>query len=806
MNSTLLDRLLGLSRLSWSDPGSHLGWRYELDPWAWVLVVLAAVLVASFSYKRLIGARSARVLLAAFRALIVLLVAALLAGPLLVLPQEQTEPDWLVFLVDRSASMTLQDVVRPSGRISRDAQLREGLQQHRDLFTKESGLAGNDRQLLWLGFDAGTFTIHPPHVDPGSLGEPRGRPTRLRTALEQALQRAAGRPISGIVLFSDGRSGEVMGNDLVRRLRQHAVSVFPVPLGEAIGPVDLSLGRVDAPERALVQDVVPVSVWVERSPPDAPVDPADVTVRLVDVATGEVLDEQTPANGDLGGPLHLVARSAHRGGATWRLELVYDPPTGGEPAELITENNARVLHIEFVDRPIRVLYVEGHPRWEYRYLKNLLIREKRIKSSILLIEADAEFAQEGDEPIARLPVNRTEMQPYDVILIGDVPPGYWGHDHVTLIRDHVAQRGAGLLWIAGPNDTPRSYDRSPLAGLLPMRHPGTVQRVDPVRGPLVVRPTGLARMMHVLQLRGQTPGAAEEQWPKDQSPKAQWPESLPPLLWALDTGPLKPTAEVLAEALGSSGEGTLTVPLLVSMRYGAGQSLFVATDETWRWRYGRGDLFFDQFWVQLVQLLGRGRLQQSSGRRAWLEVSHRKVGLGQAVVVEVSIQDRLLLNRDLSRIAVGVFEAADPDAGQLDRVELVPVGPGDRGPASEEAEEPTVFRAVWRPTVAGDLVLRVIEPALADLGIVQRLEVTRPDDEMLDPSADHERLRALAARTGGQVVSIEDLDDLAAVVPNRSRKTPADQSEPLWNSPLALLLVVGLLTVEWIGRKLIRLV
>src|SRR5690606_4567986 len=116
--------------------------------------------------------------------------------------------------------------------------------------------------------------------------------------------------------------------------------------------------------------------------------------------------------------------------------------------------------VDMVDRPIRALYVEGYPRWEYRYLKNLLIREKSIESSTMLISADRQFAQEGDVPIARLPRDAQEMAPYDVIIIGDVPGSYFSSTQLALIRDQVAMHGAGLLWIGGGQSTPRTYENT----------------------------------------------------------------------------------------------------------------------------------------------------------------------------------------------------------------------------------------------------------------------------------------------------------------------------------------------------------
>lgn len=852
----LLDRLLGLSKLSWADPRTTLSWRWPMPVWAWIFLVALAVGIAAVSYRRLLGPAWARAALATLRAAVILLIIALLLGPMLVLNQEKIEPDWLMMLVDRSASMRIRDVKANASTpapgtapgaapgisaplISRDRALHEALARKADLFGPEK--LGRDRRLVWLGFDAGTYEIDPPlqgvaapgmgeiNIDvaaasgnaqtrpgnsanaatpatrPAGTGEPDGQATAIRTAIEQALQRGAGRPLSGIAIFTDGQSPQSTTGDLVRRLQQQGVSVFTIPLGGDVQPLDISIAQVESPERAFVNDVVPVSVWIDRYPADAQIDPSHLTVRLVDVATGKTLDQRSPADADLRQPVRLSAQSASVGPAKWRVELTYDLANGLPGAAGAAGGNpAREVSVEMVDEPIRVLYVEGYPRWEYRYLKTMLVREKSIKSSMMLLSADRAFAQEGQMPIQRLPRDAAEFKPYDVILIGDVPPDYFTPEQKSLIAEQVSLRGAGLLWIGGGNDTPRNYDGTVLANLLPMRSPASVDRVDPP-GPLNVSPTPLAEALQVMRLRTPSaPGAATAPDAPADGP-AGWPAGLQPLRWAQNIGELKPSAEVLAFArpYGSPPGSTAgpAFPLVTRLRYGAGQALYVATDDTWRWRYARGEVHFEQFWMQLVRMLGRNRLRQSHDR-ASMEVSSRRVQAGQTVVVDVTLNDDLLIQRNLAQVAVTVLRADGSPSGAIERLTLLPKpnsgGAGGTGTA--------VYTGQWRPSASGKLKLRVVEPALDDLNITQAVEVLRSDDELRQPAPDRERLLALAHDTGGSVVELSNLDDLARVVPNRARRTPNDIREPLWNSYLALILIVTLLTVEWVGRKAIRLV
>ena len=824
--TSMIDQALGLERLHWSDPNVILGWRWEVPAWGWVLIGTGAVGLALWCYRHLPGSRVFRIGLASIRWVVLVFTVVLLVGPLLVLPRERVEPDWLLLLVDRSASMTIQDerqvtqqVTNPK-RISRDAAVRQAITRHAQMFSSQ-GL-GRDRRLVWLGFDSHAYEIESPQANTGGWDVADGRSTALLTAIEQALQRARSQPISGLVLFTDGRSPQGTGADLIRRLQQLAVSVFGVPVGAADAPPDLSLARVDAPQRAFVNDTVPVTVWIDRYPAEAKVDPRRVRVTLVEAQTGRTVDESTADSDDLSKPIRLLGRSDAIGPVAWTVNLSLDPPieevgdhSGYEP-ELITDNNQRQISVEMVDRPIRVLYVEGYPRWDYRYLKTMLIREESIDCSIMLVSADREFAQEGDTPIARLPRELRELEDYDVVIIGDVSSGYFSPGQLQLLRDHVADSGAGLLWIAGQDHTPHSYESTALADLLPMRRPGEAGRVDPRAASLIVKPTPLAEALNVMKL---TSTHQEMLTIKDTPHDTAWPSGLASLTWVQDVGDLKPSAEVLAEV---GNDVIAAVPLVTRLRYGGGQSVYVATDEIWRWRYGRGDLYLQRFWLQLLRMLGRHRIAQET-QAISLDISHRRVELGQAVIVELKEDETSLIDRKLSSVAVSVVAMDEPDPPNTERPPVVSQiellrqtqrrgspTPWDGARLREEYPDSreydsTGYRAVWRPNTTGRLELRVVEPELTDLGLTARIEVIHPDDELRHPMPDHDRLEVLAQKTAGKIVPLEQLNELPSLIPNRARRTPDDISEPLWNSPLSLITVLLLLTAEWVGRRIIRL-
>ncbi len=779
MSSPLLRWLLDLDVIPAGAEGVRLVWEHAWPAWVWVALLAVAAFLAGWSYSRLMGDRRARGALAAARFALMALVLAVISGPMLELPRETVEPDWVLALVDRSASMTIADVDGPAGRSSRDEQLRALLEQSRDAWRAMA----ESRRVVWLGFDDGAFELEASEADralPDLRDEPDGPRTRLSAAIEQTLQRSAARALSGIVLFSDGRTTDPPTRSVIRRLRSDKVGVFVVPLGSPDALGDLAIRRADAPRRAFVRDQVPVVVELDQLGSAAA--GAGGVVRLLDVSSPGTdpveLARAEIQEGDR--EVTLTAEPQLAGEATWQVVVETDRP------DLITDNNARTFLIELVDRPLRVLFVEGYPRWEYRYLKNLMIREKSIDSSVMLISADRDFAQEGNQPITRLPRSPEEFAPFDVIVIGDVPATFFSPEQLEMIRQHVSERGGGLLWIGGERYTPRTYAATALAELLPLR--GTLS-LPAVERPVTMVPTELAARLGLLRLGGDDGSG----WPRQLAdPASGWSQ----LQWAqrIEPGRLKPTAEVLAETADEVRGARL--PLVIQMRYGAGSVIYVATDETWRWRYGRGEQLPEQFWVQIIRRLGRESLAGALDP-ATLEVSPRRLTTTQVMQIDLELLDARLI--DDARVSVGaVVETAD--GTQVAEIELHRMSAGE-----PEGDGASRFSTTFRPGSTGQLRVRVDDPALESMRLQIPVEVFAPDDELRHPETDHALLAALASETGGRTLAPGELGDLATLLPNRSVRSINPLSERIWDTPLVFGLVLVLLAAEWIGRKLIRL-
>lgn len=757
-NSTL-NRIFGLDGLGFGTPDAMLVFERPLPGWGWALIIALALTLGVWTYRGLLGSRGTRVWLGLMRGALIVLLALLAAGPALRLDQMRTERDRVFVLTDQSASMAVPDA---PGNISRWQQSQNARMVARTAYEQLSQRSDIEQ---WR-FGARTVA----NFDQQDGTQPDDSATRLGEAIRATLDAARGSPIGGIVIYTDGRTTDSISPEDLRRLKAERVPIFPVPLGSPEPVRSVSIDRIESANVTFARDTVPVRVRLDWSGGA----PEDARIQLVDRSTGSILDESrfqalSESKSADGEWVTLTATPSEPGTLDLEVRLL-DVGDDIDP-----EDNIRSLPIEIIDRPIRVLYVDGGPRWEQRYIKNLLLRESSIDASILLLASGRRYAQEGDTLIARLPVSPEEWDTFDVIILGDVSGELFGGEQLAALTEHVAQRGAGVLWMAGPGATPRSWLETPASPLLPVRTDPEGTWDEPVTALATPESDRLG------VLRTDDEGKA---WnPRLSEPGAGWTR----LQWAQRLVPstLKPGVSVLGDAVGvSSGE---TLPLVLSMRYGSGRVVYVGTDEIWRWRYGRGETIPERFWVPLIRMLARGRVESALGPGV-LRVRPELLQPGTPAIVELEVFDQSVIDRLPERIRARIVRAD----GRRDLVEL-------RGEGSTRSGE-------WVPDAPGSFRVELVDAPseLATLDISTR--VIQPGDERADLNTDHPYLADLAERTGGQVVNPEDTDRLAELIPNRSRVhagTPV--IETLWDRWVVLVTLLAMLTIEWVGRRITRL-
>jgi hypothetical protein len=606
--------------------------------------------------------------------------------------------------------------------------------------------------------------------------EADGEQSRLGDGLRRVLGQMRGTPPSAVILLTDGivTDGERL-SAAARLARQKSVPVLSVALGRSEPMEDVDL--VDA----LVDDVAfvgdPVTINCRVGAQGLSGRSANLRVRLAD-------RDEMLANTDVTLP---------DSGKTTRSELVFTPTEVGEfefvidiqpvDGEKNTANNVRKRRIAVRKDKIRVLLVDREPRWEYRELKALLEREKTVELKVLLQEADPEYATEDRVALARMPARREEVFAHDVIVLGDVDPSFLNGTAIENLRDFVGENGGGLVLVAGPRFNPVAWRDTPLDPLFPVDLSTTL--------PVAAESAGIAEA-YGLELTGEgSRGVPFFRFADGDLASRQVWAKLPGWYGLVESPDLKRGAQALAtHPLRTGSRGKL--PAIAMQRYGAGKVVYHASDETWRWRFRTGDLYFGRYWVQMIRYLARSKLL-GRDRAAEVLTDRQSYRAGEPVALRVRFLDERQIPEDGKPLTLTV----EPRAGEGRRVVKLDRATGARGVF--ETQLPGLPEGLWRAWLS--------EPLLGANPPDVEFRVESPARETRVLQTDLAELNAVAEATGGKVYTLEAARRLPKDLP-RGNPVPLENKEPfpLWNNWLAFALLGATLSAEWILRKLWRLV
>ncbi|MBC8109131.1 MAG: VWA domain-containing protein, partial [Anaerolineae bacterium] len=495
----LLEILLGLNRGFLSRDGDlsltfnpSWPWQATIGAGAWnFLLVLLVIGLVVVIYRREGRSRPVRITLGVIRGALLALVIALLNRPVLTLGQSYTEPSVVAVLIDDSLSMRIRDA-NPDPKAEAQSRLASAV----NLLTGEDQKLikdlGKVHQLRYYKFDSTASPITPstqpsatanPIVDALNALEPTGQSTQLGASLRAVSDDLQGQRVAGVILLTDGRDTPQRPlAATLAMLKDTGVKVFPVPMGSDQPPANIEVQSIVSQDAAFKDDIVNVKATVRATGVGAS---RNVVVRLKDKKTdramigadGRMVEQQVTLPNDQPTEVELQFKPEQIG----QLDLVVEAIK--QPGEIDDDDNVRELQIEVLDAKIAVLYVEGYPRWEYRYLKNEMIRDRTVDIACWLTSADPTFKQEGDIPITRFPENMDEMLAYDVVVFGDVDPDYFSDAQLQLVADFVSKKSGGFGLVAGPQSAPQRYRGTPIETILPVDI-SRVQDDDPRGGAL----------------------------------------------------------------------------------------------------------------------------------------------------------------------------------------------------------------------------------------------------------------------------------------------------------------------------------
>ncbi|HXV86751.1 MAG TPA: glutamine amidotransferase, partial [Gemmatimonadales bacterium] len=569
----------------------------------------------------------------------------------------------------------------------------------------------------------------------------------------------------GVVVLTDGADNAGAGlGQAVLQLRAAGIPVYAVGVGRERFQADIEVSRVEVPRTALKGATVVADVLVSQR------GYGGHTVRLTVEDHGRILaTEPVRLSGDGEATVARIAFPVADAGP--RALRFYIPPEAGEE---IPENNARQALLEVRDHRARILYFEGEPRFEVKFVRRAVAEDRNLQVVVLQRTAENKFLRldvdSADELAAGFPRTREELYGYDGVILGSVEASFFTHDQLRMLAEFAGQRGGGLLLLGGRRALAEGgYAGTPLADALPVQLEAP-EEAEYFRE-IAIQPTPSGRAHPALQLAA----TLEES-------QARW-GSLPALSVVNRVGRVKPGASVLLQGAVDGGEQ----PVLVHQRYGAGRVVAFPVQDTWVWQMHGDipveDLTHETLWRQVLRWL----VSDVPGR------------------VEVTVEQGRTAAGGQVRIASMVYDSGFLGLNHATTVARV------TGPTGTERTVPLA----WDVTRDGEYRagVEILENGLHEVTVEARLgdrtvgtatahfSAGDPAAEFFGAEMRRETLRRLAEETGGRFYTPETVASLPEDVRYTERGNTVLERFDLWDMPVVLLLVLGALATEWSVRR-----
>jgi len=693
--------------------------------------------------------------------------------PAVELRQVAREPNRIAVLIDDSKSMSLAEHADGLTRIERARRL---LASSADTLTAWEA----DHKIDYYTF---SDTLAATSLAALASDPAQGKSTMLRKALELLRGRYEGHDLAGIVLISDGAatgsfdedSGDGAVRDFLRSLDTRVHTVWAA----RDGLQDLAVSRVNADEFAFVRTVVRIEAVIHTT--GLPARQVPVTLSTDGQPLRQKLVELPAGDKDVTVTFEVTPPRVGR--------YVYEISVPIVPGEAVTTNNTRSFVVRVIRDKIRVLQVSGAPSWDVRALRQMLKSNPNVDliSFFILRTQDSISLASNDEmsliPFPTRELFEQQLPSFDVIILQNFEYLPYGiGDYLENIRSYV-EGGGGLAMLGGAQSfTSGGYYGTPVAAALPVELYGPFDQ-GPVldTGKFQPQLTEAGAMHPVTSLRYSSADNL-----------AAW-RALPPLEGVNLVAGAKPDATVLAVHPRLRTKNGKPMPVIVAGDYGKGRSLAFTTDTLWRYGFvaaakgGDDGRQYTKLWENSIRWL----IQDPDLRN--LHVDSDAVEYVPGAPVRVAVR---LLGRDYQPLPNGevtltVTRGADP--AKAVQVSSQKLAVGDDGTQTVELGglAPGVYRVIGKATIAGRQV------DASDIFLV------RENGSELDrPVGDKATLEAIAAATHGQALGpVDALPARLAFDPPRVIRVDRRTDVELWSRPGLLILVVGLLGLEWLLRQ-----
>jgi len=737
-------------------------------PLVTVILILLVPAIVWLLYRRTTRPVSPRwkALLITLRSAVLLLLLLMLLRPVITTWEVNPQETYLAVLIDDSQSMQINDM--GNGQ-SRAAAVQQALFADNGILPP----LAERYQLRTFAFNNALSRL-----DTAEELQASGNLSDPGQALQQLRNQLGGLPLSGVVLVSDGADNS--GADVLAQAREFAarqVPIFTVGVGQPEIQQDVAITDVAAASTILDNSIFDVQVTLQQQGYAG----RQVQLRVLDGET-EVLTRNVTLGANGGSSRYELELEPER-----REPILYELEVETLDGELIAQNNRYQFLVDNSERPpLNILYVEGHPRNEFKFIRRAAEGDESLRLASYLQTGPGRFYRQGINTPLELndgfPATAEDLYQYQAVVIGDIDPDFLSAEQLMLLQDFVAERGGGLL-VSGMLDD--AFVDTALADILPV----TPVRLSALPGYLQ---GGVRRGSHatgeMFTPRLTTPGEFSpllRLGADDSENRNAW-SALPQLQGIYVTGRAKPGATVLMEHPSVQFQDQ-ALPVMATQRYGSGRSMAITTASTWRWQMlmPAEDESHERVWRQILRWLAQGAME-----RVTVNFDKPFYNVGDEVTVSVEVRDER-------------FEPDNNASLWLQRTD--PQGEVSDIAMEWDIDENGVYRS--RFVVEDEGVYNTLVDVSSTAAA--RIDDEKPAAFVVTPSLreynnaarDDGLLGRIAESSGGRYYDLGEINQLVGDIERSPGAYSQQVEEDLWDRPGFLLLLIVLMCADWMARR-----
>jgi uncharacterized membrane protein len=726
--------------------------------WLIIAGLLGAGTVASYTIARGKSTVTERSVMAGLRVMLLAVIIVCLLQPSLILSTVVPQQNFVGILIDDSQSMLLTD----ENGISRSSFVN-------DAFTSdESELVRQLSDRFALRFFR--FSDVAGRIDSPAELTYEGTHTNLARALDVAREELSGVPLSGLVMITDGadNDNQPLAESLVS-LQAAGVPVFTVGVGEETIAPDIELGRIEMPRAVLEGSSLTVDAVITQMGFGSSTVPLIVEdeLRIIAEETVELGPDREPVVARIYFELEGVGPRR----VTFRI-----PP---QPGERVNRNNTRSVQVEVRGEREKVLYFEGEPRFEVKFMRRAVQEDENIQLVVLLRTAESKFLRldvdDGNELEFGFPTSREEMYRYRALILGSVEASFFTHDQLQIIADFVSERGGGLLFLGGHGAFAEGgWQGTPVEEVMPVVLSPPTDDPQGFFAEVKVTPTQ-AGLAHPSVLLGAEQDQVRERW-----------NSLPTVTTVNPISQVRPGATALLS--GSGDQLALEQIVLAFQRYGRGKSIALTIQDSWLWQMHADVPLEDQsheiFWQQMIRWLVDGVPEAVEA-----VTDQEQVEPGENVRLVTNVSDSSYIEVNNATVTARITS---------------PTGMVEELPVDWTVQRDGEYSVEFRPLEEGEYEVEVTAERNGEiLGSDKTyLYTASRDDEYFSASRHTQTLRRIADETGGLFYTPEDVSSLPEDIRVTGAGVTLVEELDLWDMPFLFILLLTLMGAEWGFRRI----